>query len=215
MQIRKKLEDMAETSRSEYRNEEFEKALIEKMACKNAKAKRKSFKAMWIAAASSLVVVLLVVSLVIFLPNSSDKVYFEEDIVNTQAKISDISLYLNGNTFSNSGLWNVIRYYDSKSGDTLFYVASLDDTEETLSIKLVFIVNKYYSYETNNKEYENAATVKGFDWKYNYTIDGDEVYSVSVNGKAEFDDVKLYVEYTQLTFDSSDNFSQVLASIFD
>ena len=206
---------MAETSRSEYRNEEFEKALIEKMACKNAKAKRKSFKAMWIAAASSLVVVLLVVSLVIFLPNSSDKVYFEEDIVNTQAKISDISLYLNGNTFSNSGLWNVIRYYDSKSGDTLFYVASLDDTEETLSIKLVFIVNKYYSYETNNKEYENAATVKGFDWKYNYTIDGDEVYSVSVNGKAEFDDVKLYVEYTQLTFDSSDNFSQVLASIFD
>lgn len=215
MKIRKKLEDMAETSRSEYRNEEFEKALIEKMACKNAKAKRKSFKAMWIAAASSLVVVLLVVSLVIFLPNSSDKVYFEEDIVNTQAKISDISLYLNGNTFSNSGLWNVIRYYDSKSGDTLFYVASLDDTEETLSIKLVFIVNKYYSYETNNKEYENAATVKGFDWKYNYTIDGDEVYSVSVNGKAEFDDVKLYVEYTQLTFDSSDNFSQVLASIFD
>ena len=215
MQIRKKLEDMAETSRSEYRNEEFEKALIEKMACKNAKAKRKSFKAMWIAVASSLVVVLLVVSLVIFLPNSSDKVYFEEDIVNTQAKISDISLYLNGNTFSNSGLWNVIRYYDSKSGDTLFYVASLDDTEETLSIKLVFIVNKYYSYETNNKEYENAATVKGFDWKYNYTIDGDEVYSVSVNGKAEFDDVKLYVEYTQLTFDSSDNFSQVLASIFD
>ncbi len=215
MQIRKKLEDMAETSRSEYRNEEFEKALIEKMACKNAKAKRKSFKAMWIAVASSLVVVLLVVSLVIFLPNSSDKVYFEEDIVNTQAKISDISLYLNGNTFSNSGLWNVIRYYDSKSGDTLFYVASLDDTEETLSIKLVFIVNPYYSYETNNKEYENAATVKGFNWKYNYTVDGDEVYSVSVNGKAEFDDVKLYVEYTQLTFDSSDNFSQVLASIFD
>ena len=215
MQIRKKLEDMAETSRSEYRNEEFEKALIEKMACKNAKAKRKSFKAMWIAVASSLVVVLLVVSLVIFLPNSSDKVYFEEDIVNTQAKISDISLYLNGNTFSNSGLWNVIRYYDSKSGDTLFYVASLDDTEETLSIKLVFIVNKYYSYETNNKEYENAAIVKGFNWKYNYTVDGDEVYSVSVNGKAEFDDVKLYVEYTQLTFDSSDNFSQVLASIFD
>lgn len=215
MQIRKKLEDMAETSRSEYRNEEFESALKEKMASKNAKAKRKSFKAMWIAVASSLVVVLLVVSLVIFLPNSSDKVYFEEDIVNTQAKISDISLYLNGNTFSNSGLWNVIRYYDSKSGDTLFYVASLDDTEETLSIKLVFIVNKYYSYETNNKEYENAATVKGFDWKYNYTIDGDEVYSVSVNGKAEFDDVKLYVEYTQLTFDSSDNFSQVLASIFD
>ena len=94
-------------------------------------------------------------------------------------------------------------------------MASLDDTEETLSIKLVFIVNKYYSYETNNKEYENAAIVKGFNWKYNYTIDGDEVYSVSVNGKAEFDDVKLYVEYTQLTFDSSDNFSQVLASIFD
>lgn len=214
MKIRKKLEDMAETSRSEYRNEEFEKALIEKMACKNAKAKRKSFKAMWIAVTSSLVVVLLVVSLVLFIPNSSDKVYFEEDIVNTQAKISDIATYLKGNSFSNSD-WNVDRYYDSKSGDTLFYVASLDDTEETLSIKLVFIVNKYYSYETNNKEYENAATVKGFDWKYNYTIDGDEVYSVSVNGKAEFDDVKLYVEYTQLTFDSSDNFSQVLASIFD
>lgn len=215
MRIRKKLEDMAETSRSEYRNEEFEKALIEKMACKNAKAKRKSFKAMWIAAAGSLVVVLLVVSLVIFLPNSSDKGYFEENIVTTEASLKNISVYLNGNTLSDTDQWYVNRFYDSKSGDTLFYVASIDDTEESLSMRLVFVVNKYYSYETNAKEYENAATVKGFDWKYNYTIDGDEVYSVSVNGKAEFDDVKLYVEYTQLTFDSSDNFSQVLASIFD
>lgn len=215
MKIRKKLEDMAETSRSEYRNEEFEKALIEKMACKNAKAKRKSFKTMWIAAASSLVMVLLVVSLVIFLPNSSNKGYFEENIVTTEASLKNISVYLRENTLSNPNQWYVNRFYDSKSGDTLFYVATLDDTEETLSIKLVFVVNPYYSYETNNKEYENAATVKGFDWKYNYTIDGDEVYSVSVNGKAEFDDVKLYVEYTQLTFDSSDNFSQVLASIFD
>ena len=215
MQIRKKLEDMAETSRSEYRNEEFENALKEKMARKNAKTKRKSLKAMWIATASSLAVILLIVSLVIFLPNSSDKVYFEEDIVNTEAKISDISLYLNGNTFSNSGLWNVIRYYDSKSGDTLFYTASLSDDESLLTLRLIFLVNPYYSYQIDTDEYKNAATVKGFDWKYNYTIDGDEVYSVSVNGKAEFDDVKLYVEYTQLTFDSSDNFSQVLASIFD
>lgn len=215
MQIRKKLEDMAETSRSEYRNEEFENALKEKMARKNAKTKRKSLKAMWIATASSLAVILLIVSLVIFLPNSSDKVYFEEDIVNTEAKISDISLYLNGNTFSNSGLWNVIRYYDSKSGDTLFYTASLSDDESSLTLRLIFLVNPYYSYQIDTDEYKNAATVKGFDWKYNYTIDGDEVYSVSVNGKAEFDDVKLYVEYTQLTFDSSDNFSQVLASIFD
>lgn len=215
MRIRKKLEDMAETSRSEYRNEEFEKALIEKMACKNAKAKRKSFKAMWIAAASSLVVVLLVVSLVIFLPNSSDKGYFEENIVTTEASLKNISVYLNGNTLSDTDQWYVNRFYDSKSGDTLFYVASIDDTEESLSMRLVFVVNKYYSYETNAKEYENAAIVKGFNWKYNYTVDGDEVYSVSVNGKAEFDDVKLYVEYTQLTFDSSDNFSQVLANIFD
>lgn len=215
MKIRKKLEDMAETSRSEYRNEEFEKALIEKMACKNAKAKRKSFKAMWIAVASSLVVVLLVVSLVLFIPNSSEKVYFEEDIVNTEAKINDISSYLNGNTLLNTNLWNVTRYYDSKSGDTLFYVSTLADDESALSLKLVIIVNPYYSYKTDTKEYENAAIVKGFNWKYNYTVDGDEVYSVSVNGKAEFDDVKLYVEYTQLTFDSSDNFSQVLASIFD
>lgn len=215
MQIRKKLEDMAETSRSEYRNEEFENALKEKMARKNAKTKRKSLKAMWIATASSLAVILLIVSLVIFLPNSSDKVYFEEDIVNTEAKISDISLYLNGNTFSNSGLWNVIRYYDSKSGDTLFYTASLSDDESSLTLRLIFLVNPYYSYQVDTDEYKNASTVKGFDWKYNYTVDGDEVYSVSVNGKAEFDDVKLYVEYTQLTFDSSDNFSQVLASIFD
>lgn len=215
MQIRKKLEDMAETSRSEYRNEEFEKALIEKMASKNAKTKRKSLKAMWIATASSLAVILLIVSLVIFLPNSSDKVYFEEDIVNTEAKISDIALYLNGNTFSNSGLWNVTRYYDSKSGDTLFYTASLADDESSLTLRLIFLVNPYYSYQVDTDEYKNASTVKGFDWKYNYTIDGDEVYSVSVNGKAEFDDVKLYVEYTQLTFDNSDNFSQVLASIFD
>ena len=214
MQIRKKLEDMAETSRSEYRNEEFESALKEKMASKNAKAKRKSLKAMWIATASSLVVVLLVVSLVIFLPNSSDKVYFEEDIVNTEAKVSDISTYLKGNSFSNSN-WNVIRYYDSKSGDTLFYTASLADDESSLTLRLIFLVNPYYSYQVDTDEYKNAATVKGFDWKYNYTIDGDEVYSVSVNGKTEFDDVKLYVEYTQLTFDSSDNFSQVLASIFD
>ena len=139
---------------------------------------------------------------------------FLRRLISYNETISDISTYLKGNSFSASD-WNVDRYYDSKRGDTLFYVASLDDTEEALSIKLVFVVNPYYSYETNNKEYENAATVKGLDWKYNYTIDGDEVYSVSVNGKAEFDDVKLYVEYTQLTFDSSDNFSQVLASIFD
>lgn len=215
MQIRKKLEDMAETSRSEYRNEEFESALKEKMASKNAKAKRKNSKPMWIALASSLAVILLIVSLVIFLPNSSDKVYFEEDIVNTEAKVSDISAYLNGNTFSNAKLWNVTRYYDSKSGDTLFYTASLADDESSLTLRLIFLVNPYYSYQVDTDEYKNAATVKGFDWKYNYTIDGDEVYSVSVNGKAEFDDVKLYVEYTQLTFDSSDNFSQVLASIFD
>ena len=185
------------------------------MACKNAKAKRKSFKAMWIAAASSLVVVLLVVSLAIFIPDSSNKVYFEEDIVNTEAKINDISSYLNGNTLLNTNLWNVTRYYDSKSGDTLFYVSTLADDESALSLKLVIVVNPYYSYQVDTDEYENAAIVKGFNWKYNYTVDGDEVYSVSVNGKAEFDDVKLYVEYTQLTFDSSDNFSQVLASIFD
>ena len=139
---------------------------------------------------------------------------FLRRLISYNETISDISTYLKGNSFSASDL-NVDRYYDSKRGDTLFYVASLDDTEEALSIKLVFVVKPYYSYETNNKEYENAATVKGFDWKYNYTIDGDEVYSVSVNGKAEFDDVKLYVEYTQLTFDNSDNFSQVLANIFD
>ncbi len=150
------------------------------------------------------------------LENDTNKNYLFQNEKNTVAdlfelngNLNDIFLDIDNNAYE----FNIVRVYDSISGDNLYFVMNIEGSDFIENIEMYFFINPDYKH-INKLEGNEIKTIQvnSLDIKYIEDISEDSDGLFNLNYIAQIDDNKsvIYIEYEQSWDENSTNFFNFL-----
>lgn len=153
--------------------------------------------------ASSLAVIVIILTIVILAwPNASQpqKVYYAENEAIVTSSVEQLNEDLTDFKFANLLNAKVNRVYDKVYNDTLFYMVEYQDNETFESIRFSIIVNAAYDSLLNKKYFEKEQQFNNYILKYNDNIElEDDIYFIYIDAKLVINNIAIFIDYDTMS----------------
>ncbi|MCL2798044.1 MAG: hypothetical protein FWD58_08345 [Firmicutes bacterium] len=190
--------------------------------------RKRRLRLIWISLSSSMVTVAVVISLVFLWPlmfpttdSPPGKHYLLENEESTISSLSDLNADIQNFFLElDVGYESKIRHwFDSVSGDTLYYELDLGNQDTLETIIIYIYINPYYENKEDLKDINpadvNEIAVGEFIVMCNKVVeDKDWAFLLSYRAVSEHNGVTIYIEYEQLSLDEESNFFNFFEQTF-
>lgn len=174
------------------------------------KISRQPFAGAFAAAAT---VFITIVMLITFLPNENSdlddkKQYLQENILTREESIIDLNATAKsiGCNFDGYLIENNTLFFDSVSGDKLFYLVKGYDDDGAEEWKITIEVNEYFKLPFETDNYNESSSIKGNNIIY-YTevVEDGDIFIIKTEAVIELPKENLFVSYSCIVFEKDEN----------
>lgn len=197
MDIKKFINQKAEESMSQLKNEEFKKEILSDY---DSRKKKKNMKWKFMALASCLVIIVVVSTLLaVFVPSQKEQIpsYSQGHELVKNVTLEDVEMAIGGINFLKDKADYCVMKYDNISGDTLAYVVAITDYGDSFYNNITFFIsnNKYYNLG-RPYEYDKFYEGNNFSMKYIESVTQDmDVYYYNCAGYIDLGNKRIYIEF--------------------
>lgn len=217
---------MAEESRNEYKNDEFKEEFVQ-AASEGVAAKAKLSYRFWSVVAASLALIMVVVtSLVVFLPKQDNEDHFFSDGgVILHASTYEELYSATGVALSQNFDWHFRRVDLKETGTILTYNAdaTIDGIEDEdlgigylVELGIDIVVEKWYE-ENLSSTYTEETTVNGYKMQYYKEVkvyEEDNFHENRIRARMPIGNVTVFVTYEEYRIGDELLFQQIMDEVF-
>ncbi len=181
--------------------EENHKKIVEKYFESPTHNKTIKIWKIWAPATAAFLIMIFSVGVILNNIKKSPAEYFVDNEVVVDATIEEFQRYSTSFelAFEKVAVHNNKRVYDSITQDALRF--SLQLTNGSANIDMLYITNERYEYESNNNLLDRKKVYQGIEISYLYIYSS---YRLSVNAYLENDGQKIIIEYQQRSMEDSE-----------